>query len=261
MKTLDLQINGRRVRVLEAGSGPPLLLLHGGLGDARLHWETAAKELEHVFHLYAPCLPSYEGSDALEYPSWDALLDWLNAILDELHLDRVPLCGNSFGGAFAQAFAARYPQRVSHLILVNSGPLISLPAFVGKWLSSPLGKSMGALLNKVMYSKKMLSETIAEPRVRSEDFVRRVRENAPLFSALMLGVSASKPPWPLNIQIPVTVVWGDSDRLVSEKAAKKLVGSFENAVLRRVEGVGHMPQLEAPVRFAMIVREVLGQSP
>lgn len=257
----DLKLRCGSVRVLEAGSGPPLLLLHGGLGDARTHWETASEELSHVFRLYAPCLPSYPGSDALDHPSWAGLTDWLNGILDGLGLDRVPICGNSFGGALAQAFAARFPERVSHLLLVNSGPLISVPAFAAALLKSPLGKPLNRLVNKVMYSKTMLSKTIAEPRVLSEAFIDSVFEHAPLFSSLMSQVAASKAPAIVPSDLPVTVIWGDTDWLMPEKAARKLAGTYKNASLRRVEGVGHMPQLEAPVRFALIVREVLGQSP
>lgn len=258
MKALDLQINGRWARVWEAGSGPPLLLLHGGIGDALLHWECAAPELEHVFHMLAPCLPSYEGSDALDSPSWDTLLDWLKSILDELRLQRVPICGNSFGGAFAQVFAARYPERVSHLILVNSGPLIRLPAWLGRLASGPLGKPLQKALTKLMYSDGGLARMIAERRVLTDSFVQCARDNGPRFGTLMTAVSASKPPPLGELDIPVTVIWGDLDGVVSEQTSQKLASRYRNGTLRRVEGVGHMPQVEAPVRFAMIVRDVLG---
>jgi pimeloyl-ACP methyl ester carboxylesterase len=114
--------------VWRGGSGAPLLLLHGGLGDASTHWRWCWNALADGYALYAPDLPGMGGmSAALDTPGYQALVDWTVALLDALGLQQVAVVGNSFGGALARLLAANYPARVSRVLLVNGGRVVGLP--------------------------------------------------------------------------------------------------------------------------------------
>ena len=84
----EASIAGRRVSYWTGGSGQPLILLHGVAGDAHLHWNRNFKRLSSRFTIYAPDLPGFGGSDAIDSPTLGAYVDWLGAFLEFHKLSR-----------------------------------------------------------------------------------------------------------------------------------------------------------------------------
>ena len=111
----SVNVEGRNVEVLTGGAGKPLVFLHGGsmIGGAGF-----LEPLTVRFQVFAPFLPGYGATD-LEPPAEgrDGVTGHLADVLDALGLDRVELVGHSLGGWRAVWFAARYPERVTRLVL------------------------------------------------------------------------------------------------------------------------------------------------
>ena len=115
-KTVSV-VNGRfSVEMLEAGSGPDLLFIHGAGG---LMWDPFLEQLSQHYHVIAPKIPGTAGSTGIEwlmdhhdvfYFYWD--------FLDALGVDDVIVVGHSMGGWFAAEVAAMQPSRVSKLVLI-----------------------------------------------------------------------------------------------------------------------------------------------
>src|SRR3989475_4656356 len=108
-----------RTEMIEAGEGPPLVLIHGGLGEAG-GWAPILTLLAGHFHLYAPDRPGHGLSDPFDYRGVDLFelsATFLGDVLDNCGLRTVPLMGCSMGGLSAIAFYLRHPDRVSQLIL------------------------------------------------------------------------------------------------------------------------------------------------
>ena len=118
--TTETAPGGRRLRVARLGSGPPLVLLHGYPDNLQI-WSELAPRLADRFTVIAPDWPGMGYSEA--WPGGATpfhMADRLLALLDAWGLDRVSLAGLDMGGQPALCFAARHPERVGHLVVMNS---------------------------------------------------------------------------------------------------------------------------------------------
>jgi pimeloyl-ACP methyl ester carboxylesterase len=77
----SLEIQGERYQVWTGGEGPPLLLLHAGLGDAQFSWQTVWHALSDHFSVIAPDLPGFGKSPAFKHPSLELLTNFLRELL------------------------------------------------------------------------------------------------------------------------------------------------------------------------------------
>ena len=113
-----VEVNGARLWYDEAGSGPPVLLLHGGLGDSGL-WEPVVPFLAERFRVIRTDLRFFGRSTGPAAPwSW---VDDIVGVLDELEAERAALVGLSLGGKLALDVAVAHSERLSALVHVAGG--------------------------------------------------------------------------------------------------------------------------------------------
>ena len=117
--------SGRRVHVIEAGAGPPVLILHGSSTSSL----SILPLLEHLEGVRAVAIdrPGVGLSDAVHVPRErfrDAAGEFLDGVADDLGLDTFALAGNSMGGTWALWYALAHPERVQALVLLGSAPLL-----------------------------------------------------------------------------------------------------------------------------------------
>jgi pimeloyl-ACP methyl ester carboxylesterase len=121
--TRDVAAHGARIRFVEAGSGPPLVLVHDYLAS-HVAWEDVLPPLSERFHVIAPDLPGFGESEKpspTRYPyTFDAFSESLVDLVAALGLARVSVCGHALGGAIALTIAASHPHVVDKLVLVNA---------------------------------------------------------------------------------------------------------------------------------------------
>jgi pimeloyl-ACP methyl ester carboxylesterase len=112
-------VAGARVRYERAGSGPLLVLLHGGgLDSARLTWSPVWEQLTAVADVLAPDLPGFGGSElGATTPTPEGYRSWLVGFLDAFGIQRAVLGGLSLGGGIALRMALDQPDRVAGLVL------------------------------------------------------------------------------------------------------------------------------------------------
>jgi pimeloyl-ACP methyl ester carboxylesterase len=118
--SMDLLPNGQRLRVARAGSGTPLVMLHGYPDNLQI-WSDLAPRLAHRFETIALDWPGLGRSDP--WPggvSPSHLAERLAAILDAWQLGPVTLVAMDMGGPPALVFAAMHPERVRRLVIMNS---------------------------------------------------------------------------------------------------------------------------------------------
>ncbi len=153
-----IEVDGLPIRYVTAGTGPPLVLLHGA-GDNALDWRWVMPDLAATHRVYAPDLP---GSPNSARPAGDysrAFFErFVAGFLDTLGIERAAMVGNSLGGLVALRLALSEPARVTALVLVDSAGLgravspalrsLALPGY-GKlavtWSNTPPGALQRAL--------------------------------------------------------------------------------------------------------------------
>jgi pimeloyl-ACP methyl ester carboxylesterase len=113
-------VAGRPAAWLEAGSGPPLALIHGAGGAAEL-WRPQLEGLADVARIVAPDLPGHGPLGGRGKPSITDYADWLEGLFAALEAGPLVLVGHSMGGAVAQSLALARPGRLAGLVLVSTG--------------------------------------------------------------------------------------------------------------------------------------------
>src|SRR5438094_6273676 len=118
-----MQLHGHRVIYRVAGSGPPVVLVHGMVNSSR-HWEAVARQLADRYTVIAPDLIGHGDSAT---PRGDYSLGAHAAVIRDLlaslGIDRATLVGHSLGGGVAMQFFYQFPQRAERLVLISSGGL------------------------------------------------------------------------------------------------------------------------------------------
>jgi pimeloyl-ACP methyl ester carboxylesterase len=119
----QIELHGRRVIYRVAGSGPPVVLIHGMLNSSS-HWRSVALSLASDYTVIAPDLIGHGDSAA---PRGDYSLGAhaasIRDLLAAIGVDRATIVGHSLGGGVAMQFFYQFPQRVERLVLISSGGL------------------------------------------------------------------------------------------------------------------------------------------
>jgi pimeloyl-ACP methyl ester carboxylesterase len=223
-----------------------MVLLHGA-GDQAGAWARTVAALVTDHRVLIPDLPGHGPSDPRSGPIHMAqLLDGLDRVMSGLPADEpVILVGNSMGAWLGFLYAVDHPERVARLVAVNGGPLLNLnPNGVNLFPKSrdDARETMQALMGP---------SSPAIPGYVLDDIVRRTSGGP---AARFASTAGEFGPYLLDgrlgeVTVPVELVWGDADRLMTLDYAERLAAGLPRARLHIVEGCGHVPQRECPVAF------------
>jgi pimeloyl-ACP methyl ester carboxylesterase len=261
----DIQIPSRRtIRVREyAGSGTPVVLLHGLL-DSSEGWHEVATRSGRPY--YAVDLPGFGGSSCPPYERVGSYARDVGKALELLGLDSYVLVGHSFGGAVATALCEQRPHEVASLVLiapagygriglaelavtpgirqlVQAGlPLaltnpVAMTAIYGLWVAGGRRPDWALMERcrkdafKVVSGARQAIRTIVRCGIDKRAFFRRR----------------------IDYDGPVVALWGDRDRLVPVRHADRVLTSFPQADVQIWEGMAHHPQRERVRPFCALV--------
>jgi len=247
---------GQTIRYIEAGQGPTVILLHG-LGSVKEVWAANIGALSAKYHVYALDQIGFGRSDKplLEYKI-ATFADFLHAFMQSQNLSKATLVGNSLGGWIALDFAARHPDMVDRLVLVDSAGLPWGKAAAVDLNPASLG-DMRALLESLFYDKKMVTEELA-----SQAFTNHVRNNdAYTIQRTLAGFAQNQfeDGKLSSIHAPTLVVWGREDELIPVSSGEKFRDGIPQAKLVVFEHCGHVPQVEKPAEFNKTLIDFLGK--
>ena len=257
---------------LEAGTGDPIVLLHGGTGGGA-NWFRILPLLAPHFRLLAPDLPGFGLSEhvAPAAPMGVVAAEILVRWLDANALPRAHVVGTSFGGLAALRLAQRHPERVATLFLldaaglgaaVHAGVRIAVLPALTRALVHPSRAGTRALVNLLLTSdRSQLSRDQLDALVEYV-YLTAVRagtdyavETLRLFASAAGQREVVTPAELRSITMPVAVMWGERDRLLPVAHAMHAAEHMPNATLRLVPRAGHSPNWEAPSIVASAIRE------
>jgi pimeloyl-ACP methyl ester carboxylesterase len=260
VRASEIQVQGRPCRYWAGGprEAPPLLLLHGGLGDAALHWHHNFADLSEDFRLLAPDLPGFGRTAPLPQPGYEGYAAWIQAFgaAGGATSDLI-VVGNSMGAAVARVFAAMYPQRVAWLALVDGGRPVTAPAPVRALAALPPARALlTALIRLYATSDRVLRQCVADPARLTPTLRAQMRRGIRAYVAIQ-GRMLPQPPPPLatlRVRCPTLVIWGAQDGLAGPGVGRTLAEEVGAAAVAVIDGAGHMPMFEQPAEFGRVLR-------
>ena len=267
MSEKTITVNGLPVHYWEAGEDNErtLMLIHGAVGDANLHWKEVVQPFAETYHIFAPDLPGYGSSAALPELNANALLQWLHSFFDALELEQAVLISNSIGALPARLFASAYPIRTTALVMINGGALPNSPSWLPTLARLPLiSQLVFRMFGRMTNSRRSLDRMIFVKDVLTDEFVQQVQANASNGARLMLGLLLSPLPEARTPRVPTLLLWGANDEMTPMDDAEALKKDIPGAQLSAVADCGAMPQLEASDVFVYQVNyylERLSQPP
>jgi pimeloyl-ACP methyl ester carboxylesterase len=254
-----MKVGRLRVRYLDAGSGEPVLLMHG-LGGSIESWTNNIEELAKTFRVVAVDLPGFGLSDK---PKTDYTIrfytKFVAQFLKQLNLKQASVVGSSLGGHVAAEVAINHPSLVKRLILIS--PVGALPrSFKG---SPALWKYVNVIHStSVQQVKHALSALDGKPVDDSYAQLAFQKISMPgakdaFMSALAGSAKAPRLNSRLNkIKAPTLLLWGKEDYMIPVKFAEPFVG-MKNCRVILLENCGHRPHFERPELFNKILSDFL----
>ena len=259
-------LHGHSLTYAEAGMGPVLLLIHG-MGGTFENWEAVIEPLAHSHTVIAPDLPGHGRSEpgGGDY-SLGALATVLRDLLLALGHDRATLVGHSLGGGIAMQFAHQFPEIVERLVLVSSGGLGPEVSFVLRAAALPgADLFIAATAGPGSRVGSALSRGLAVAGLRPNADVAEVArgyaslsdpERRQAFLATLRSVVGTRGQRVdaedrlyLAESLSVLIIWGERDPIIPASHGRRAHEAISGSRLVVFEGVGHLPQLEAPGRF------------
>ena len=246
-------------QVTVAGSGPPVVFLHGAGG---LTWDLFLDDLAKSFTVYAPAHPGTAGDpDAVRNIRglWELVLYYYE-LFDKLGLRSPAVIGSSFGGMVAAEVAATNPDRVSRLVLLAPIGLWRDDQPVRDWMAMPAEELNGL----VFYDPegplaKELTAVPEDPEEKQDMEIKRT------WALACTGEFV----WPIpdkglsrrihRVTAPTLIVWGKQDGLVPPVYAEEFASRLKDARVEMIDKAGHVAQLEQREQVTRLVTDFLRQ--
>jgi 2-hydroxy-6-oxonona-2,4-dienedioate hydrolase len=264
---------GVRTRVIEAGDGPPLILLHGTGGHAEAYLRNLAS-LSRDFRVIAYDMVGHGFTDKPDRPyTLDVYAEHLLALLDALEIERADLSGESLGGWVAAWFAEAHPARVGRLILTTPGNVTSKPATMKVVRDSTMRAVAEASPENVRTRLEWLFAPVTRHLVSDELVaVRLAVYTQPGAEQAMRNVLVLQEPetraryawdaeWTGRIAAPTLIIWTSDDPTGAYEEGELLASWIPGAELVNIDDAGHWPQWERPEEFDRLHRAFLGAAP
>lgn len=225
-----VEVNAVHTLLQVAGAGPPLLLLHG-LGCSSRYFQALQRLLAADFTVYTPDLPGHGHSEKPDdrLSQLSTLADWVAALITERQLERPIIVGHSLGGGIAVDLAARYPQLVHGIVLLAPTGVPDMPSLLGQLLRLLLDGGLEPLRLFPLIVPAYLRAGLSRILRLAIDQTRHPRRNALRC-----------------ITIPMLVLRGSRDPIVTRAAMVDLAREAGSAQLQEVRGAAHALHVSHP---------------
>ena len=256
-----IDVGGRRIAFRRAGSGSPLLFLHGAVSDSRV-WRSQLESFADAFDAIAWDAPGCGGSaDApLDFTMAD-YADCLAHFVDALEIERLDVVGHSWGSTLALQLCLDRPAMVRSVVLVGgyAGWAGSLPpSEVESRLTFALEVADRGPAAFDPHSMRGLFSDAMSAQAEAElvDVMRQIRADATRTMARALAACDLRAELG-QIAAPTLVLAGEVDERSPLPVARELHRMIAGSTLTVLPGLGHECSLESPVAFEAAVRSFL----
>jgi len=270
-------VSGKPIFFAETGTGPAVVMLHGGGPGASgvSNYSRNVDALARHFRVIVPDMPGYghsiKGVD--QNDPFGYLADMIRRLLDELGIDTAHLIGNSYGGAAALRLALDTPDRVGKLVLMGPGGIGTTRCLPTDGLKSLLsyyggdgpsrdklatfirtylvydGAAVPDALIDLRYQASIDPEVVANPPLR--------RPSGPMAPRTLWRMDLTRDSRLKGLPTPTLVLWGRDDKVNRPAGGPMLLNMMPNAELVMTSHTGHWMQWERAELFNELVTEFL----
>ena len=227
VERLSVVVEGARIRWRAAGSGQPLVLVHGLAGSWRW-WRRVLPALAEEHRVHLVDLPGFGGLPWPRRFELDRAVDWLAAWSGAAGLGRADFAGHSLGGLLCARLAAREPDLVRRLALIAPA---GLPGRNAATAALPLSLAL-------LRSQPRLLLLLARDAVRSGPVT--------IGSAALAVMAADVRTDLARVRAPTLIVLGARDTLIPAWHGQELARVLPDACVLVLEGAGHVPMDDKP---------------
>ena len=270
-----------RLRILEVGTGTPVLMVHGTVGPGS--WASLIEAIGSGHRFIVLERPGWGASEPVDYrgrPHREFAADILRGVLDALDIERVVVLGGSIGDVWALSLAQFHPDRVDKVILLGAGPMVAeagRPSFI-RLIASPIGALIVRLPVNADRGRSILRDSGHGPsldagripdafvdwRVSLSNDTSAMRHERDMVRSLVRG-DGWTPGFLFDdadlgaIERPTLMVYGTADAVGNVETWRRIVGAMPRARLEVIDGAGHMPWFDDPQRVAGLVNGFLAE--
>ncbi|PYE18112.1 pimeloyl-ACP methyl ester carboxylesterase [Williamsia limnetica] len=273
----ELQTDSGVLRYHEAGSGPPLILLHGS-GPGVTGWRNYRGNLgvfAENFHCYVLEFPGFGVSDPVKgHPVLTAGSSVIR-FMDALGIESAPVIGNSMGGVVGVNLAIKKPDRVSKLVTIGGvGPNVFSPSpseglrLLQEFTDAPDRDKLVRWLTAMVFDRALVTDELIEERWEAA-----INPDAQQTAQMMYGSAAfamqqefmaasdTPPYWSMmhKVSCPTLLTWGRDDRVSPPDMAMVPMRLIPQAELHVFPNCGHWVMIEAKRAFESAVGEFLSR--
>ena len=223
------------------GDGTPLILLHGGLGNAD-YWEKQIPALSRQYKLIVVDSRGHGRSTYSEQPiNYSLMVSDVIALMDYLGIKKAHILGWSDGGIIGLDLAINHPDRLLKVIAygANYNPS-GVRADIGE------SKKFNSYIEQASEDYQKLSPTPKQWGAFLEN-ISSMWSSEPNFTAEQLG----------SITVPMLILDGDNDEAIYTEHAKEMAALIPTATLTFIPGTGHFAMWEKPEEFTKVITEFL----
>ncbi len=258
-KQYFLNADGVSTRIVEAGEGEPLILLHGIGG----HIEAYARNIKSLSKHFRVIVMDMLGHGYTEKPDYPYTLNeysnHLLAVIKALSLEQIHLSGESLGGWLSAWFAARHPEYVKTLLLNTPGNIKGKPEVMKKLKDSTLKavleaneETVRSRLEFLFYDTNFVTKELVESRYNiytQPEYKEAVHNIVVLQDWEVRKNFTWDTNWTHNITAPTIILMSDHDPTATIEDAEYLQQLIPNSLLKIINDAGHWPQWEKPEEF------------
>jgi len=256
-------VNGIELALIDRGSGPPVVLVHGFPLDHTM-WDAQIDALAERYRVIAPDLRGFGRSGVTDaVVTMEQFADDLAALLDALGVaEPIALCGLSMGGYVAMQFWRKYRARLRALILADTRALDDSPEMAAARLEMAgrvLQEGPAPLVDGMM--PKLFGETTVQSRPEVVESLRRVMMSTDLKGMVAASRGMAERPDVTSllgqIECPALVIVGRHDKISTAEEMRDIADAIPGARLVEIADCGHMSPMEKPAEFNAAVLEFL----
>ena len=251
-------VDGLTLHYYEGGpaDGDTLVMIHG-FGANRDNWLRMARHFTERYRVIALDLPGF-GESSKPDASYDVAsqTERLHAFVTALNIEKPHLIGNSMGGHIAALYAARYPDQVSSIALLDNAGITSprmseMFQMIERGQPNPLvvrkAEDFGTLMDFVFVNPPPLPDSLKR-HFAAQSMANQVHYDM-IFTQLREQYVPLEPELP-KIQVPVLVLWGDRDRVLDVSSIEVMKPLLQKPTVVVMKDCGHAPMIERPEETA-----------